>query len=221
MPDNGRKKKLLTEPAKDDWWDVDSNYLKSFLQLFATNQPVAAAPAANAPQQQYQPQQRQNLQTIQAGHTITTHSIRGCNDEQQQNFVVAVKENKVEREVTKASLESARINIYNEWRDQQRSQEAGLISTCKFELIDSFKIQIKVPSKEAYQKLSGNFRINLLNALKNHLSNSKIEVQYTIDENVAKEQGLTNKQEFDALLKSSPLVQMLMNELDLVYSENQ
>ncbi len=218
MPDNGRKKKLLTEPAKDDWWDVDSEYLKSFLQLFATNQPVAAAPTSVAMPQQ---PQRQNLQTIQAGHTITTHSIRGCNDEQQQNFVVAVKENKVEREVTKASLESARINIYNEWRDQQRSQEAGLISTFKFELVDIFKILIKVPSKDAYQKLNGNFRINLLNALKNHLSNSKIEVQYSIDENVAKEQVLTNKQKFDALLKSSPLVQMLMNELDLVYSENQ
>ncbi|MBQ0156270.1 MAG: hypothetical protein KBT22_06825, partial [Bacteroidales bacterium] len=214
MPDNGRKKKLLTEPAKDDWWDVDSEYLKSFLQLFATNQPVAAAPTSVAMPQQ---PQRQNLQTIQAGHTITTHSIRGCNDEQQQNFVVAVKENKVEREVTKASLESARINIYNEWRDQQRSQEAGLISTFKFELVDIFKILIKVPSKDAYQKLNGNFRINLLNALKNHLSNSKIEVQYSIDENVAKEQVLTNKQKFDALLKSSPLVQMLMNELDLVY----
>lgn len=218
MPDNGRKKKLLTEPAKDDWWDVDSEYLKSFLQLFATNQPVAAAPTSVAMPQQ---PQRQNLQTIQAGHTITTHSIRGCNDEQQQNFVVTVKENKVEREVTKASLESARINIYNEWRDQQRSQEAGLISTFKFELVDIFKILIKVPSKDAYQKLNGNFRINLLNALKNHLSNSKIEVQYSIDENVAKEQVLTNKQKFDALLKSSPLVQMLMNELDLVYSENQ
>jgi len=218
VPDNGRKKKLLTEPAKDDWWDVDSEYLKSFLQLFATNQPVAAAPTSVAMPQQ---PQRQNLQTIQAGHTITTHSIRGCNDEQQQNFVVAVKENKVEREVTKASLESARINIYNEWRDQQRSQEAGLISTFKFELVDIFKILIKVPSKDAYQKLNGNFRINLLNALKNHLSNSKIEVQYSIDENVAKEQVLTNKQKFDALLKSSPLVQMLMNELDLVYSENQ
>lgn len=218
MPDNGRKKKLLTEPAKDDWWDVDSEYLKSFLQLFASNQPVAAAPTSVAMPQQ---PQRQNLQTIQAGHTITTHSIRGCNDEQQQNFVVAVKENKVEREVTKASLESARINIYNEWRDQQRSQEAGLISTFKFELVDIFKILIKVPSKDAYQKLNGNFRINLLNALKNHLSNSKIEVQYSIDENVAKEQVLTNKQKFDALLKSSPLVQMLMNELDLVYSENQ
>lgn len=217
MPDNGRKKKLLTEPAKDDWWDVDSNYLKSFLQLFATDQPAAATPAAAMPQ--IQP--RQNLQTIQNGHTITNHSIRGCNDEQQQNFVVTVKENKVEREVTKGSLETARINIYNEWRDQQRSQEAGLISTCKFELIDSFKILIKVPSKETYSKLSGNFRINLLNALKNHLSNSKIEVQYTIDENVAKEQVLTNKQKFDALLKSSPLVQMLMDELDLVYSENQ
>lgn len=219
MPDNGRKKKLLTEPAKDDWWDVDSNYLKSFLQLFATNQPAPTAPTATMPQQPIAP--RQNLQTIQVGHTITNHSIRGCNDEQQQNFVVAVKENKVEREVTKGGLETARINIYNEWRDQQRSQEAGMISTCKFELIDSFKILIKVPSKEAYSKLSGNFRINLLNALKNHLSNSKIEVQYIIDENVAKEQVLTNKQKFDALLKSSPLVQMLMDELDLVYSENQ
>lgn len=218
MPDNGRKKKLLTQAAKDDWWDVDSEYLKSFLQLFATNQPVAAAPTTVAMPQQ---PQRQNLQTIQAGHTITAHSIRGCNDEQQQNFVVAVKENKVEREVTKASLESARINIYNEWRDQQRSQEAGLISTFKFELVDTFKILIKVPSKEAYQKLNGNFRINLLNALKNHVSNSKIEVQYTIDEAVAKEQVLTNKQKFDALLSSSPLVQMLMDELDLVYSENQ
>ncbi len=220
MPDNGRKKKLLTEPAKDDWWDVDSNYLKSFLQLFATDQPAVAAPAAAAMPQQQIPQ-RQNLQTIQAGHTITTHSIRGCNDEKLQNFVVTVKENKVEREVTKGGLETARINIYNEWRDQQRSQEAGLISTFKFELIDTFKILIKVPSKDAYQKLNGNFRINLLNALKNHLSNTKIEVQYTIDENVAKEQVLTNKQKFDALLKSSPLVQMLMNELDLVYSENQ
>ncbi len=219
MPDNGRKKKRLTEPAKDDWWDVDSNYLKSFLQLFATEQPAAAAPAAGMPQQQIQ--QRMNLQTIQNGHTITAHSIRGCNDEQQQNFVVAVKENKVEREVTKGGLETARINIYNEWRDQQRSQEAGLISTCKFELVDIYKILIKVPSKETYSKLNGNFRINLLNALKNHLSNSKIEVQYIIDENVAKEQVLTNKQKFEALLKSSPLVQMLMDELDLVYSENQ
>ncbi|MEE1260040.1 MAG: hypothetical protein U0K66_07640 [Paludibacteraceae bacterium] len=219
MPDNGRKKKLLTEPIKNDWWDVDSNYLKSFLQLFASGQPSATNTVATTPQQAMQP--RTNLQTIQNGHTITTHSIRGCNDEQQQNFVVTVKEHKVEREVTKGSLETARINIYNEWRDQQRSQEAGLISTCKFELIDSFKILIKVPSKEAYSKLSGNFRINLLNALKNNLSNSKIEVQYIIDEAIAKEQVLTNKQKFEALLKTSPLVQMLMNELDLVYSENQ
>lgn len=216
MPDNGRKKKLLTEPANNDWWDVDSNYLKSFLQLFATEQP-AAAQVASMPQ----PMQRMNLQTIPSGHTITNHSIRGRNDEQQKNFVVAVKENKIEREVTKGSLETARINIYNEWRDQQRSQEAGLISTCKFELVDSFKILIKVPSKEAYSKLNGSLRMNLLNALKNHLSNSKIEVQYNIDENVAKEQVLTNKQKFEALLKTSPLVQMLMDELDLVYSENQ
>ena len=83
-------------------------------------------------------------------------------------------------------------------------------------LIDKNNIQIQI-SSDLEKEIFESFKSNLLNEIRRHFNNEKINFTIKVEENKKTKKLYTGKEKFDFLIKKNKEIKNLQNELGLDY----